>query len=219
MPVLAWFISLTLSRHGVIQSQHEVWHHVNWVNAEWDSTSTESTQKTPTFTKFDSVDVESHSALTQLTRNETPRQQSHRRMLKNLNKSANSRTKLKNSKALLFSLYVFDKCKNENKKILCKCTFKRSYTKNKSSSSQNIKKYVEYFCKKVRVAGLYIPVDSSGTNTFVGTHNILRKWWHSTVWRRQFAFLCRISFTSTVLYLTFGISSEGSSERQLVPLL
>jgi hypothetical protein len=46
--------------------------HINWVNAEWESTLTESTQKTPTFTKIlsfrvDSVDVESHSALTLLT--------------------------------------------------------------------------------------------------------------------------------------------------------
>ncbi len=46
--------------------------HINWVNAEWDSMSTESTQMTPTFTKIlsfrvDSVDVESHSMLTQLT--------------------------------------------------------------------------------------------------------------------------------------------------------
>jgi hypothetical protein len=44
--------------------------HVNWVNVEWDSTSTESTQNTPTFTKIltfrvDSVDVESHLALAQ----------------------------------------------------------------------------------------------------------------------------------------------------------
>ncbi len=45
---------------------------VNWVNAKWDSTSTESTQKAPTFTKIssfcvDSVDMDSHSALTQST--------------------------------------------------------------------------------------------------------------------------------------------------------
>jgi hypothetical protein len=100
MPVLAWFISLTTSRCGVKLS-------VNWVNAEsdststestwketpqlshaeWDSMSTKSTQKTPTFTKIlsfrvDSVDMESHLALTHLTRNETPRQLSHCRMLK-----------------------------------------------------------------------------------------------------------------------------------------
>ncbi len=46
--------------------------HDNWVNAVWDSTSTESTQKAPTFTKIwsfrvNSVDVESHSTLTQST--------------------------------------------------------------------------------------------------------------------------------------------------------
>ncbi len=95
----------------------------NWVNAEWDSMSTKSTQKTPTFTKIlsfrvDSVDMESHLALTQLTRNETQRQLSHCRMLKNLNKSANSRTKSKNSEALLFGLHVFDKCKKWEQKNL-----------------------------------------------------------------------------------------------------
>ncbi len=37
IPVLAWFISLTLSQRGVRLF-------INWVNAEWDSTSTESTQ-------------------------------------------------------------------------------------------------------------------------------------------------------------------------------
>jgi hypothetical protein len=37
MPVLAWFIFLTQSRRGVRLP-------VNWVNAEWDSTSTESTR-------------------------------------------------------------------------------------------------------------------------------------------------------------------------------
>jgi hypothetical protein len=56
--------------------------------------STESMQKTTTFMKIskfpvDSVDVESHSALTQLTRNETLHQLSHCQMLKNLNKLAN----------------------------------------------------------------------------------------------------------------------------------
>ncbi len=48
MPVLPWVISLTLSRRGVRLS-------FNWVNVEWDSTSTESTWS------------------------ETPRQQSQRR--------------------------------------------------------------------------------------------------------------------------------------------
>jgi hypothetical protein len=87
-------------------SQRGVRLHVNRVNAEWDFTSTESTQKTATFTKIlsfrvDSVDVESHLALTQLTRNEIPRQLSHRRMLKNSNNSANSRTKSKTFKSLI----------------------------------------------------------------------------------------------------------------------
>ncbi len=46
--------------------------HVNWVNVEWDSTSTESTRNDKIFINVgvfcvDSVDMESHSALTQLT--------------------------------------------------------------------------------------------------------------------------------------------------------
>ncbi len=49
----------------------------------------------------DSVDVESHLVLTQLTRNETPLQLSHCRMLKNLNKSANSSTKSKKFRSLI----------------------------------------------------------------------------------------------------------------------
>ncbi len=53
-------------------SQRQVRFHVNWVNAEWDSTSTESTRNDKIFVNVgvlcvDSVDVESHSALTQLT--------------------------------------------------------------------------------------------------------------------------------------------------------
>ncbi len=122
---------LTQSQTLCQLSQHRMRLHVNWVNAEWDSTSTESTQNTPTFTKIlsfriDSVDVESHLALIQLTRNETSHQLSHRRMLKNLNKSANSRTKWKNLKVLLFGLYVFDKCKKREQKISWKCTFKEA---------------------------------------------------------------------------------------------
>jgi hypothetical protein len=73
----------------------------------------------------DSVDVETHLALTQLTRNETPRQLSHRWMLKNLNSQRIQEQNRKCSEALLFGLYVLDKCKkNENKKISCKCIFK-----------------------------------------------------------------------------------------------
>ncbi len=64
--------------------------HVKWVNAEWDSTSTESTQKTPTFTKIlsfhvDSVDMESHSSLTQLMWSLTWRWLSWRRMRLRIN--------------------------------------------------------------------------------------------------------------------------------------
>ncbi len=82
--------------------------------------STESTQKTSTITKIlsfhvDSVDVESHLTLTQLTRNETLRQLSHRRMLKKLNKLANSRTK---SKKIQKPYYLIYKCKKLEQKNL-----------------------------------------------------------------------------------------------------
>jgi hypothetical protein len=51
---------------------------VNWVNAKWDSTSTESTRNDKIFINVgvfcvDSVDMESHSALTQLTWSLIPR--------------------------------------------------------------------------------------------------------------------------------------------------
>jgi hypothetical protein len=115
MPVSVWFIFRTLSRRRVRL-------HVNWVNMQWDSTSTDSTQKAPTFTKIwsfhiDSVDVESHSALTQLTRNETRRQLSHRRMLKNSKMSANSSTKSKTPKSLIiWPIYVWSVQKTGTKK-------------------------------------------------------------------------------------------------------
>ncbi len=53
-------------------SQRQVRFHVNWDKAEWDSTSTESTRNDKIFVNVgvfcvDSVDVESHSALIQLT--------------------------------------------------------------------------------------------------------------------------------------------------------
>jgi hypothetical protein len=51
--------------------------------------------------RFDSVDMESHLALTQLTGNETWRQLSHRQMLKNSNKSVNSSRKMKTLKNLI----------------------------------------------------------------------------------------------------------------------
>jgi hypothetical protein len=107
--------------------------HVNWVNAE-DSNITEDFIIPRWLSwrwvslRVDSVDVESHLALTQSTRNEIRRQLSHRRMLKNLNNSANSRTKSITFKLLLLYYYLAYKCsisaKNENKKISCKCTFK-----------------------------------------------------------------------------------------------
>ncbi len=87
-------------------SQRGVRLHVNWVNAE-DSNIYEDFI-TPRWLSWrwvslrvDSVDVESHLALTQLTRNEIPRQLSHRRMLKNSNNSANSTTKSKTFKSLI----------------------------------------------------------------------------------------------------------------------
>ncbi len=66
-------------------SQRQVRFHVNWVNAEWDSTSTESTRNDKIFVNVgvfcvDSADVESHSALTQLTKSLTPRWLSVREM-------------------------------------------------------------------------------------------------------------------------------------------
>jgi hypothetical protein len=116
-------------------SQHGVRLHVNWVNAE-DANIYEDFI-IPRWLSWcvvslcvDSVDVESHLALTQLTRSETPRQLSHRRMFKNLNKSANSRTKSKNAEALLFGLYsmCLINAKKE-KKISCKCTFNQTRAK------------------------------------------------------------------------------------------
>jgi hypothetical protein len=52
-------------------NQHQVRHHVDRVNGEWDSMSTESTRNGEVFVNVgafcvDSVDVESHSTLTQL---------------------------------------------------------------------------------------------------------------------------------------------------------
>jgi hypothetical protein len=94
---------------------------VNWVNAEWESMSTESMQKEPTFTKIpsfrvDSVDVESDLALTQLMGNETPCQLSHRRRLKISISRQIQEQNPKHSNAFLFGLYVFDQCKNPEQK-------------------------------------------------------------------------------------------------------
>jgi hypothetical protein len=59
-------------------SQRQVRLHVNWVNAEWDFPSTESTWNDKIFVNVsvfcvDSVDVESHSAMTQLKWSLIPR--------------------------------------------------------------------------------------------------------------------------------------------------
>ncbi len=139
----------------------------HWVNAEWDSMSTESTRsetprqlsqrrihqhirrfyhsaltlltwsltpwwRTPTFTKIlsfrvDSVDVESHSMLTQLTWSLTWHWLSLRGMRVNwitaeckkiwISQRIREQNR-KNSKALLFGLYVFDKCKKREQKNL-----------------------------------------------------------------------------------------------------
>jgi hypothetical protein len=115
-------------------SQRGVRLHINWVNAEWDSTSTESTQKTPTFMKIlsfhvDLVDVESHSALNQLPWSLTWRWLSWRGMRLRVNWVTAECKKIwicrriqeqnqKNSEALLFGLYVFDKCKKQEQKNL-----------------------------------------------------------------------------------------------------
>jgi hypothetical protein len=102
-------------------SQHGVRLHINWVNAEYANIYEEFI--IPRWLSWhgisfrvDSVDVES-LGIDSLMRNETLCQLSHRWMLKNSKKSVNSRTKLKNSVALLFGLHVFDKCKNEDKKF------------------------------------------------------------------------------------------------------
>ncbi len=66
-------------------SQSQVRLHINWVNVEWDSTSTESTRNDKIFVNVgvfcvDSLDVESHSALTQLSWSLIPRWLSWRRV-------------------------------------------------------------------------------------------------------------------------------------------
>ncbi len=124
-------------------SQQGVRLHINWVNAEWDSTSTASTQKALTFTKissfsFESVDVESKSVLTQSTWSLTWRWLSWRGMRFGFNRVTSECYKIrisrriqvqnrKDSKALLFGLYMFDECKKPEQKISCKCTFKNHY--------------------------------------------------------------------------------------------
>jgi hypothetical protein len=115
-------------------SQHGVRLHVNWVNAEWDSTSTASTQKALMFSKissfhFESVDVESKSVLTQPTWSLTWRWLSWRGMRLGFNRVTSECYKIriswriqvqnqKDSKALLFGLYLFDECKKPEQKNL-----------------------------------------------------------------------------------------------------
>ncbi len=141
MSVLAWLISLTLSRCGVRLS-------INWVNTEWDSMSTESTRSETSCQLSQRRRLQHlrrfyHSTLTQLTWSLTLCWLSWRRVslsvesvdeewdsastesplnVKNLNKLANSRTKSKTFRNLLYGLYVFDKCKKREQKISCKCT-------------------------------------------------------------------------------------------------
>ncbi len=131
--VLAWFIFRTQSRRWVRLP-------FNWVNAEWDYMSTESTRSNTTCQlnqrrKHQHLQRFHYSMLTQLTsiltphwlsqrgvslgidsvdRNETPRQLSHRQMLKNLNKSLNSRKKFKTLKS--FTVYVWSVQKTRTKK-------------------------------------------------------------------------------------------------------
>ncbi len=96
--------------------------HVNWVNAE--CTNIHEDFLIPRWLSWrgvslcvDSVDVESHLALTQLTGSETRRQLSHRQMLKNSNKSANSSTKSKTLKSLIiWPMYVWSVQKTGTKK-------------------------------------------------------------------------------------------------------
>jgi hypothetical protein len=107
--------STTTSRHQLHLVRHKTHHqlsqrgvrlYVEWVNAE--ATNIHEDFIIPRWLSWrgvslhvDSVDVETHLVLTQLMRNETPCQLSHRWMLKNLNKSANSRTKSKKFGSLI----------------------------------------------------------------------------------------------------------------------
>jgi hypothetical protein len=81
---LFWIFNLlreTQLRRSLIPrqlSQHQVRRQLEWINTEWDSRSTESTRNDEIFVNVgafcvDSVDVESPSALDQLTRSLTPR--------------------------------------------------------------------------------------------------------------------------------------------------
>ncbi len=149
MPVLVWFFFCTLSWRGVRLpvnwvkagsetqcqlSKRGVRLHVNWVNAEGNNIYEDFI--IPRWLSWrgvslciDSVDMESHLALTQLTRNEIWHQMSHCRTFKNLNKSANSNTKSKTLKSLIiWPIYVWSVQKTWTKKshARCKCIFKET---------------------------------------------------------------------------------------------
>jgi hypothetical protein len=136
MPVLAWVISLTLSRREVRLS-------VNWVNVEWDSTSTETARSETSRQlsqrrKHQHLWSFYHSALTQLMWSLTLRWISWCGVSLGVDSvdkewdSASTESPLnvkkiwiirqiqeqnrKNSEALLFGLYVFDMCKKRGKK-------------------------------------------------------------------------------------------------------
>ncbi len=78
--LIFWHSAVTQLTRSLIPcqlSQGQVRLHINWVNAEWDSTSTESTRNDKIFINvgvfcIDSVDVKGHSMLTQLTWSLTP---------------------------------------------------------------------------------------------------------------------------------------------------
>jgi hypothetical protein len=104
------------------QSQWGVRLGINWVNGE--GTNNYKDLIIPRWLSWhgvslhvDSVDVESHLMLTQMTGNETLYQLNHCRTLKNLNKSANSRTKSKTLKSFLsWLIYVWSVQKTRTNK-------------------------------------------------------------------------------------------------------
>jgi hypothetical protein len=105
-------------------SQCRVRLHVNWVNTE--GTNIYEDFIIPQWHSWhgvslciDSVNMESHLALSQLMGNETPHQQSHRQMLKDKNMLANSWTKSKTLKSFIIGLqYIcLISAKKQNKKL------------------------------------------------------------------------------------------------------
>ncbi len=96
--------------------QHvQIFHHPALTQLTWSLTLCWLTRRGVSL-RIDSLDVESHLALTQLLGNETLHQLSHRWKLKNLNKSANSRTKSKTLKRLIiWPIYVWSVQKTRTK--------------------------------------------------------------------------------------------------------